>query len=80
MAHAIPEVKNFHELRGVINAVIDQDRRMHQLAHPRPCLNAATDVRETFEKLDVVQDGIAKPLGSGGKVNLRISEDFLKVG
>jgi len=53
---------------------------MHQLADPRASLNPATDIRETFEKLNVVQDGVAEPLGAGGKVSTIISEDSLKVG
>jgi hypothetical protein len=28
----------------------------------------------------VIQDGVAEPLGAGGKVSPRISEDSLKVG
>jgi hypothetical protein len=53
---------------------------MHQLAHPRASLNPATDIRETVEKFNVVQNGVAEPLGAGGKVSSRISEDSLKVG
>jgi hypothetical protein len=48
------KMENFHKVGGFVHAVIDQNRGMHQLAHPSAPLNQATDIRETFEKLDMV--------------------------
>jgi hypothetical protein len=69
------KMENFDKVWGFVHAVIDQNRGMHQLAHPRTLFNQATDIRETFEKLHMVQDGVAKPFGAGGKVGPRIGED-----
>ena len=61
------KMKNFHKVWRFVNAVIDQNRGMHQLAHPWAPIDQAADKRETLEKLDMIEYGVAKPLGAGGK-------------
>ena len=78
-ARAMLKMENFDKVRGFVHAVIDKNRGMHQLAHSWTPLNQATDVRETFEKLNMIEYGVAEPLGAGGKVGPRIGEDSLKI-
>jgi hypothetical protein len=52
---------------------------MYQLAHSRTPLNQAADVRETLEKLNMIEYGVAEPLSAGGKVGPGIGEDSLKI-
>jgi hypothetical protein len=78
-ARAVLKMENLHKVRGLAHAVIGQNRSMHQLAPPRPPFNQAADVREAFEKLDMIKEGDAEPLGAGGKVHPRVGEDFLTV-
>ena len=73
------KMENFHKVWGFVHAVINQNRGMHQLAHPRTAFNQATDVREAYEKLNMIEYGVAEPLGAGGKVHPRVGENFLKV-
>ena len=68
------KMENFHEVWGFAYAVIDQNRGMHQLANPWAPLNQAADIRETSEKLNMIEYGVAKPLGAGGKGGPRIGE------
>jgi hypothetical protein len=48
------KMENFHKVWGFVHAVINQNRGMHQLAHPRTPFHQATDIREAFEKLNMV--------------------------
>ena len=48
------KMENFHKVRGFVSAVIDENWGMHQLAHPRTPFNQATDVREAFQKLNMI--------------------------
>jgi len=73
------KMENFHKVWGFVHAVINQNRGMHQLAHPRTPFHQATDIRETFEKLNMVQYGVAEPLGAGGEVSPRVGEDSLEI-
>jgi hypothetical protein len=75
----MPKMEDFHKVGGFIHAVIDQDRGMHQLPHPRTPLHRASDIRKAFEKFNMVEYGVAEPLGTGGKVGPGIGENFLKV-
>jgi hypothetical protein len=61
------KMENFHEVWGFAYAVIHQNRGMHQLAHSWAPFNQAADIRETFEKLNMIECGVAKPLGAGGE-------------
>ena len=79
LARTVLEMENFHEVWRSVHAVIDHNRRMHQLAYTRASLNPATDIRETFEKLNMVQYGVAEPLGAGGEVSPRVGEDSLEI-
>ena len=72
-------MENFHKVWGFVHAVIDQNRGMHQLAHSGTPLNQAADVRKSFEKLNMIEYGVAKPLGAGGKDGPGVGEDSLKV-
>jgi len=54
VARAMLKMENFHKVWGFVHAVIDQNRGMHQLAHPRTPFNQAADVREAFEKLNMI--------------------------
>ena len=60
-------MENFHEVWGFAYTVIDQNGGMHQLAHSWAPLNQTADVRKAFEKLNMIEYGVAKPLGAGGK-------------
>jgi len=40
---------------------------MHENANTVPSVHRATDVREALSELNVVQEGIAEPLGGGRK-------------
>jgi hypothetical protein len=75
----MPEMKNFHGALGFANAIIDQDRRMYQLAHTSLSLYQAADVWKGFENVEMVQYGIAKFPGGRGKGGPRISQDFLEI-
>ena len=75
----MPKMENFHKVRGFAYAVIDQNRGMHQLAYPWAPLNQAANIRETFEKLNMIEYGVAKPLGAGGKGGLGVGEYSLEI-
>jgi hypothetical protein len=49
------KMENFHEVWGFAHPVINQNRSMRQLAHSWPPFNQAADVREAFEKLDMIK-------------------------
>ena len=54
-ARAMLKMENFHEVWGFAHPVINQNRSMRQLAHSWPPFNQAADVREAFEKLDMIK-------------------------
>ena len=72
-------MENFHKVRGFAHSVIDQNWGVHQLAHPWASFNQAADIRETLEKLDMIEYSVAKPVGAGGKGGPGVGEYFLEV-
>jgi hypothetical protein len=78
-ARGMLKMENFHKMRRFAHAVIDQNRGMHQLAHSGSPLNRSADVRKSFEQLDVIEYGVAKPLGAGGKGGPGVGEYALEV-
>jgi hypothetical protein len=75
----VPEVKNLHEVRGFIYAVVDQDWGMHELANAGTPGYRTADVGKGSEEIHVVQDGATEPFSGRWEVVPRITEDFLKV-
>jgi hypothetical protein len=73
------EMENFNQSWGIIDAVVDEDRRMHQLPNVGPSLYRATDKREPLEDLNVVQNSLAKALGTEGKGGPGIREDIFEI-
>ena len=63
MAGGMPEMQNLDDVGGLLNAILDEDRGVHQLAHAGSFVHRAAYVRETFQQTYVVKSGIAEPFG-----------------
>jgi hypothetical protein len=69
MPGAVLKVKNLNKVGSVMNAIVDQDGCMHQLADTEPSLDQATNVWEGSEEIDVIQDRVRKLFRSRRKVD-----------
>ena len=56
----MPEMKNLDNLRAFLYMVIDEHGRIHKLANAFPPSYWATNVRESLQELNVVEDGCPK--------------------
>jgi hypothetical protein len=74
------KLENFDELWRFAYAAIDQNRGMHQLARSGTPLNQAVDIRKSFKQLNMIEYGVAKLLGAGGKGGPGLGEYSLEAG
>lgn len=75
----MPEMKNLDGFGILQDAVVDQDRSMHELAATRPVCYSATDIWEASEQIDVVQNGVAESFRCVGEVEPGVFEDVLEI-
>ena len=54
---------DLNALAGIVDPVIDPNRRVQDGAHIRPLNRDNTDVRKSAEKVHMVQKGVAEPRG-----------------
>ena len=72
-------MQNFHDVRALLDAIVDTNWRMHQLTYARSASNRAPDVGEPLQKIYVIQKGISESLRGLGKVGPGILEDALEI-
>ncbi len=58
------EMKNLNQTLLLMDLVINENRAVDQLTHPRPFASDVPDAGEPAEQIDVVEQGLAKT-GSG---------------
>ncbi len=56
----MPETEDLNEALFLLNAVEDLQRRMKEPSNARITLHRGTEVREVFEKINVVEKRVAK--------------------
>ena len=64
----MPEMKDLHGVGILQNAVVDQDRSMHELPNAWPACHLAANVRKASEQIDVIQNRVAELFSCVGKV------------
>lgn len=74
------DVEDLDKIWGLIDTIINQDRRVDQTAYAGLPFNHTADIWKTVEKLNMIQYGVAESFGTSGKVGPRIGKDSLKVG
>jgi len=71
-------MENLYTIRTFRNAVIDENGCMHQLPQIRAG-DRAPDIREAFQKIDMIENGVAETFRHVGEVGPGIGKDFLKI-
>jgi len=74
----MPEVDDLNAFAERIDPVIDTHRRVQDRADIRPLGGDHTDVRESAEKVGVLQKGVTEPLSGVAVVPRNIVKDFEK--
>ena len=72
-------MEDFDHVWAFLDPIVNQDRRMHQLADTGTVFDRAANVRKALEKIDVIEKGVAEAFRRSRKVDPRIIEDFLEV-
>jgi hypothetical protein len=72
-------MKDFDIVGRFMNPVVNRNGGVEQLAHLRTPGHRTADVRKPFQKLDVVQNGVAETLRSRWGVFPGVVQDLLKV-
>jgi len=72
-------VQDFDDLALFVDPIIDQDRRVDQLADVGAAGNWASDVRIASQQLQVIQDCSSKMLGGGREVSPGVLDDLLEL-
>ena len=70
-------MKNLDEVGFFADAIVDQDRRMDELADSGSSVHGTADIWEALEEIDVVQDGGTESFGRGRKISPGIGQNFL---
>ena len=73
-------MEDVNEVRAFVDAVVNQDRRMHKLTDIGTACHWAANVGKVLKKIYVIEKGGAEAFRRGRKVDPRIMEDFLEVG
>jgi hypothetical protein len=75
----MPKVENLNQAPRVVNAVIDDNRRMHKLPDGREAFDRCTYVWKPRKKIGVIQQSVAELLRGVGEVRPGIGQDLFKV-
>jgi hypothetical protein len=75
----VPEVQDLHEIWRFMDSVINQYRRVNQLADAGASIHWGSNVWKAFQQIDVIQDCITESLRILGKPRQGVGEDFLKI-
>jgi hypothetical protein len=73
-------MQNLYDVGSFLDAVVDQDRRMHELADAMPPGDRTADVGQVSQKTGVVENGVAELFGGLREVDPRVFEDILEIG
>ena len=76
----MPEMQNLYQVGAFLDAIVDQDWRMHELTDAGTPGHWTADVGEVLQKANVVENGVAKSFGGSRKVGPRVFEDGLEIG
>ena len=76
MARSMPKVQNLHHPSRLINAVVNQNRRMYKLPDPTPALNRPSDEWKRREEVDMIQKSVAEAFG---EIRPCVSKNLFKV-
>jgi len=72
-------MQNFHDVRALLDTVVNENWRMDQLTNARPASNRTSDVGEPLQKLYVVEKGVPEAFRSLREVGPGILEDVLEI-
>ena len=75
----MPEMDDLNALAGIVDPVIDPNRRVQDGADIRSLGRDDTDVRKSAEKVHMVQKGVAEPRSSVSVITRNIVKDFEKI-
>jgi hypothetical protein len=75
----MPEVQDFDDLPLFVDPIVDQDRRVHQLADVGAAGNWASDVRITSQQFQVIENCSSKMLGGSRKVSPGVLDNLLEI-
>jgi len=75
----LPHAQDFDRFVLFIDEVVDQERRVDQLAHACPLRYAPVGIRKALEHLNVRKESFAKVVGEFGKMLPGVAEDLLEV-
>jgi len=75
----VPEVQDLHEIRRFVNTVVNQYRRVNQLANTATSSHWGSNVGKALQQIDVIQDCVTESLRILGKGSPGVREDFLKI-
>jgi hypothetical protein len=75
----VPKVQNLHEIWAFVDAVINQYRRVNELANTWASRDRGSDVRIALQQMDVIQDCSAESLRILGKPLPGIRENLREI-
>ena len=75
----MPKVENLNQAPRVVDAVIDDNRRMHKLPDVREAFDRRTNVWKPRKKLGVIEQRVAELLRRVGEVRPGVGEDLFKI-
>ena len=64
LARSMAEMKDLNQTLLLMDLVVDENRAVDQLTHPRPFASGVPHAGEPAEQIDVIEQGLAKT-GSG---------------
>jgi hypothetical protein len=76
----VPEMKNLDDFEAFLDAVVDQNWRVHKLTDAGATVNRTADVRESPQKINVVEKGVAEAFSGSREVGPGVFEDALEIG
>lgn len=68
----MPEVEDLNHVRVFADPIVDQDRRMHQLANPGLPGDWTSQVGKAPQQSNMVEQGVAEAFGSRGEFCPRV--------
>jgi hypothetical protein len=75
----VPEVKNLDDVALFMDPIVDQDRRVDQLADAGASGDGASDVRKPFQQLPMIENCSSKSFRAGREVSPGVLDDLLEI-
>lgn len=75
----MPEVQDLYEFSRFIYTVVDQDRRMDELAHSIAACNWTPDEWKSLQQVQVIQQSNAESFRGVWEVRPGVGEDLFEV-